>query len=155
MNPFLPFKKKYYPLLFLIARIFPLLCNSPVLFFLFPIRSTSFGICACVIDEVCSALTESPLGFAFDRHSERRPRAHTPAMASVDGAPAVPDKDGASPGASASPSGSKDAKQGSLLASLRLQSLDELLVGAVLKAGPTGTSGQASMPRPGEYRPTD
>lgn len=42
-------------------------------------------------------------------------------------APAVPEKD-------------KSSKT-SLLPSLRLQSLDELLVGAVLKAGPTGTSG--------------
>lgn len=42
-------------------------------------------------------------------------------------APAVPDKDSKS--------------SSSLLPSLRLQSLDELLVGAVLKAGPTGTSG--------------
>ena len=43
-------------------------------------------------------------------------------------APAVPEKD-------------KSSKS-SLLPSLRLQSLDELLVGAVLKAGPTGTSGK-------------
>lgn len=35
----------------------------------------------------------------------------------------------------------KDKSKSSLLPSLRLQSLDELLVGAVLKAGPTGTSG--------------
>ncbi|GAA5965801.1 hypothetical protein JCM8115_003008 [Rhodotorula mucilaginosa] len=38
----------------------------------------------------------------------------------------------------------KDKSKSSLLPSLRLQSLDELLVGAVLKAGPTGTSVQGN-----------
>ncbi|GAA5984917.1 hypothetical protein JCM10908_002450 [Rhodotorula pacifica] len=38
----------------------------------------------------------------------------------------------------------KESKSSSLLPSLRLQSLDELLVGAVLKAGPTGTSVQGN-----------
>lgn len=53
----------------------------------------------------------------------------SPSSMAGDGvAPAVPEKD-------------KSSKSSSLLPSLRLQSLDELLVGAVLKAGPTGTSG--------------
>ncbi|GAA5873628.1 hypothetical protein JCM3774_004995 [Rhodotorula dairenensis] len=56
-----------------------------------------------------------------------------------EGAPAVPAKEGP-----VAVKDGKDAAKGSLLASLRLQSLDELLVGAVLKAGSTGTSVQGN-----------